>query len=405
MVQRKTGHDRSGQEHGKSLGPRPSRLLQPTTPEKQIVDKVTGGSPNYMKGTSSSEARRQSQCVQAGSDKRKQTGKKLDSCSGDKKQSSSSSSGGGLKKGLSFKRSCRIGRFRDVNAQRATCSSFLKDSKLPEYLMFTSPGVLKLCPYKYCSLNAHLHLQSPPLQSFISTRRRFLKSQISTKMNGDDCCVDIYVDEKQENGAPDQNIRMMIDNFAILEQSENASEDHESDEGSFLDYSVSFLLSEQWIIQDDITHCLLGNVPDEKLLTSKKAEDLEEAYGEKEIEKVDERIKLVSKTEETLLPSARKSCNREECTQDWKEFNPREPSYLPIIKEPSSEKVELKHQDMDKRRNAEEWMIDYALQHTVKRLALERKKKVALLVEAFETILVRETSPAFTYGRHLQACN
>ncbi|VVB05671.1 unnamed protein product [Arabis nemorensis] len=101
------------------------------------------------------------------------------------------------------------------------------------------------------------------------------------------------------------------------------------------------------------------------------------------MEKVDKGIQFVSKTEEALLPSAPTSCNREECTLNWREFNPREPNYLPIIKEPISERVELKHQDMDENRNAEEWMIDYALQHTVERLALGRKKKVALLVEAF----------------------
>ncbi|KAK6933876.1 Calmodulin-binding domain, plant [Dillenia turbinata] len=40
---------------------------------------------------------------------------------------------------------------------------------------------------------------------------------------------------------------------------------------------------------------------------------------------------------------------------------------------------------MDDRKNAEEWMVDFALQRAVNKLATARKKKVALLVEAFET--------------------
>ncbi|KAL1212534.1 Calmodulin binding protein PICBP [Cardamine amara subsp. amara] len=269
-----------------------------------------------MKGTSSSEARRQCQNVQASSDKKRQTSKKLDSCSGDKKQSSSTSRS--LKKGQSFKRSYRI-RCLDVNAHRETCSSLLKDSKFTKCLTLTPPGVLKLCTYTYCSLNAHLHREFPPL---ISARRRFLKSHASVKTSGDGGCVDVYVDEKKENGSTGE-----ID------------------------------------------------------------------------------IQLVLKTEETLLTLLRKHCKREECSEDWREFNPREPNYLPISSEPSSEMVKLKHQDMDERKNAEEWMIDYALQHTISKLALERKKKVALLIEAFETILPTEPSQSFTYGRHLQACN
>ncbi|KAL2898363.1 Calmodulin binding protein PICBP [Bienertia sinuspersici] len=55
----------------------------------------------------------------------------------------------------------------------------------------------------------------------------------------------------------------------------------------------------------------------------------------------------------------------------------------------SSEKQRsgLRHQEMDERRNAEEWMLDHALQKTVNQLTPARKKKVALLVEAFETVV------------------
>lgn len=96
-----------------------------------------------------------------------------------------------------------------------------------------------------------------------------------------------------------------------------------------------------------------------------------------------------------------------------REFNPRDPNYLPIEPDPEAEKVDLRHQMMDERKNAEEWMLDYALQQTVFKLAPARKRKVALLVEAFEKVTPipkyessrREKSPAFAHARPIQACS
>ncbi|KAK8554354.1 hypothetical protein V6N13_073260 [Hibiscus sabdariffa] len=68
-----------------------------------------------------------------------------------------------------------------------------------------------------------------------------------------------------------------------------------------------------------------------------------------------------------------------------KEFNPRGPRYLPVDPAPESEKVLLRPQNMGYRKNAEEWMLDYALQQVVAKLTPERKRRVGLLVEAFET--------------------
>lgn len=93
-------------------------------------------------------------------------------------------------------------------------------------------------------------------------------------------------------------------------------------------------------------------------------------------------------------------------------FNPREPNYLPITPDPEMEKVDLRHQDLDDRKNSDEWMIDYALQQTVTKLAPARKRKVALLVEAFEKVIpphyeprLKHTSSAFSPIRPIQACS
>ncbi|KAJ4847012.1 hypothetical protein Tsubulata_045813 [Turnera subulata] len=70
-----------------------------------------------------------------------------------------------------------------------------------------------------------------------------------------------------------------------------------------------------------------------------------------------------------------------------KEFNPKEPRFLPLDPEKEAEKVHLRHQDLGDRKSSDEWMLDYALQRVVSKLTPARKRKVALLVEAFETVM------------------
>lgn len=70
-----------------------------------------------------------------------------------------------------------------------------------------------------------------------------------------------------------------------------------------------------------------------------------------------------------------------------RKFNPRGPRYLPVEPDSESEKVRLRHQDMAERKGTEEWMLDYALRQVVSKLTPARKRKVELLVEAFETVV------------------
>lgn len=103
----------------------------------------------------------------------------------------------------------------------------------------------------------------------------------------------------------------------------------------------------------------------------------------------------------------------QEMDDDSKEFNPRGPNFLPEVPDPDAKTVDLKHQTMDERKNAEEWMVDFALQQAVTTLAPARKKRVSLLVEAFEKVLPipkyetqkRPASKAFTNTRQMQACS
>nr|GEY07955.1 calmodulin binding protein PICBP [Tanacetum cinerariifolium] len=77
----------------------------------------------------------------------------------------------------------------------------------------------------------------------------------------------------------------------------------------------------------------------------------------------------------------------QEMDDDSNEFNTRGPNFLPEVPDPDAETVDLKHQTMDERKNAEEWMVDFALQQAFTTLAPARKKRVSLLVEAFEKVL------------------
>ncbi|XP_060668827.1 calmodulin binding protein PICBP isoform X1 [Ziziphus jujuba] len=70
-----------------------------------------------------------------------------------------------------------------------------------------------------------------------------------------------------------------------------------------------------------------------------------------------------------------------------RKFTPKGPRFLPLEADQEAEKVHLKHQDVDDRKSSEEWKLDYALQQAASRLTPARKRKVELLVEAFETVI------------------
>ncbi|XP_057506662.1 calmodulin binding protein PICBP-like isoform X2 [Actinidia eriantha] len=76
-----------------------------------------------------------------------------------------------------------------------------------------------------------------------------------------------------------------------------------------------------------------------------------------------------------------------------RKFNPQKPRFLPLKPDPEAEKVRLRNQMMDERKSAEEWMLDYAVRKVVSELAPKQKRKVALLVKAFETVAPPSEEP------------
>ncbi|KAG8363684.1 hypothetical protein BUALT_Bualt19G0048000 [Buddleja alternifolia] len=120
------------------------------------------------------------------------------------------------------------------------------------------------------------------------------------------------------------------------------------------------------------------------------------------------------KNEESYLKRSAAKCKKpiEDCDELGHNFNPRAPNFYPLDLDPEAEKVDLKHQELDEKKNAEEWMVDYALRQAVTKLGLARKRKVTMLVEAFEKVMpitkcelhLRHSS-ALNHARTIQACN
>ncbi|CAL4952691.1 unnamed protein product [Urochloa decumbens] len=116
------------------------------------------------------------------------------------------------------------------------------------------------------------------------------------------------------------------------------------------------------------------------------------------------------------LSIARRRRTSEEGGKQMRPFKPKPPNFLPAETGPEAEKVDLRHLTADDRRTAEEWMVDYALRKAVKKLARAQKRKVEMLVQAFETVLPTvanekkqqqqdDDKASFTLTRPSQACS
>lgn len=73
--------------------------------------------------------------------------------------------------------------------------------------------------------------------------------------------------------------------------------------------------------------------------------------------------------------------------QNTRKLKFQQPQHLPLTPNPEPERVGLRHQMMDERKKAEQWMLDYAVQNIVTKLTPARKRRVAMLVEAFEAVV------------------
>ncbi|KAI3782628.1 hypothetical protein L2E82_12681 [Cichorium intybus] len=69
-----------------------------------------------------------------------------------------------------------------------------------------------------------------------------------------------------------------------------------------------------------------------------------------------------------------------------KNFDPNKNTLLPLVPTSEAETVSLRPQTVVDKKNSDNWMLDYALQKVVSELSPSQKRKVALLVKAFESV-------------------
>uniref|UniRef100_M1CXC4 PNCBP n=2 Tax=Solanum tuberosum TaxID=4113 RepID=M1CXC4_SOLTU len=70
-----------------------------------------------------------------------------------------------------------------------------------------------------------------------------------------------------------------------------------------------------------------------------------------------------------------------------RKVNPQPPQLLPPTPDQEQEKVDLRNQMTNEKNKAEQWMLDNAVQNMVSKLTPARKTRVAMLVEAFESVV------------------
>ncbi|XP_073043148.1 uncharacterized protein [Primulina eburnea] len=110
-------------------------------------------------------------------------------------------------------------------------------------------------------------------------------------------------------------------------------------------------------------------------------------------------VKMV-KTKSTISKSDKKAPKHWSNLKKWillqrfirelekvRKFNPKKPLPLPLSPVAEAEKVNLRPLALDEKKRGEEWMLDYAIRQAVNQLAPTQKRKVALLVKAFETVV------------------
>ncbi|XP_047307097.1 calmodulin binding protein PICBP-like [Impatiens glandulifera] len=342
--------------------------------------------PNYMKSTSSFDA-------------------KKDSLKNLRKTTSFKSPRSSTKKNPS------------VLINRDTCSSTLKDSKFPAFLelnhgstQLEGTSIFKVCHYTYCSLNGHHHHNPPlpPLNRFISTKRQILKTSCLSpppESTGGDRPENVDDPDITTDNDPEQS--------ECLERQilEIPSTDNESEQSEDLEMEMDDDVEEEAEVSDEINNL------DEILEEFNVEKSIDEMSGNGQLEEEDEvqridldhldHMKIVKSDEmsgngqleeedevQTIdldhldhLKIVKSDRGLEEIDEEQKGFNPKQPNYLDVENGPETEKVDLKHQELDDKKNSEEWMLDYAIQQAVNKLGSARKKRVGLLVEAFEKVI------------------
>jgi len=238
-----------------------------------------------------------------------------------------------------------------------TRKSSLRVVRPSSTLVKTTASTNTACRYDHCSLNghAHRHRTTSPIKTFISSRKRLLKTQKTTKLRG----ISSFIKRTEKHPKPDSN-------------RDTALAGVENEKLTSVDITITEF---------------------EYLLISPESYDDGDPHKDSSIDEVVTESPPPVRDEIDSFSDGRNHHHREEDDEEAvREFNPRGPNYLPVEAEPEGETVDLKHQMTDDRKKSEEWMVDYALRRVVGELGPSRNNKVELLVEAFETVTPTDDS-------------
>ncbi|XP_042058974.1 uncharacterized protein LOC121803359 [Salvia splendens] len=289
--------------------------------------------PNYMKSTISADARRNRSKVSTA----RQTPRMSPGHSSSHTTNSTKSCLTSRQESTLVEKSTTLDvLWGSLEVARATCSSTLKGSKFPDYLEggagLQGTSGLKVCPCNYCSLNGHLRALVPPLKCFVPARKRELKAKRSIKMK---CQTPNATSTGTKCKAIKHDKDCMEDECNQLESFSRASTKDSRNEP-------------------------LNSIEDECSI----------------VQEFNPRNKAMPETEDER--STRATVKSEKSNQESEE---------PLEHDQGAEKVNLRHQEPEARKNAEEWMVDYAVREAVTKGGTHNQRKVMLLVEAFERVL------------------
>uniref|UniRef100_A0ACD5WPH7 Uncharacterized protein n=1 Tax=Avena sativa TaxID=4498 RepID=A0ACD5WPH7_AVESA len=330
---------------------------------------------------------------------------------------------------------------RAPRAGRATCSSALKSGRLAH----GGCGDGRVCRYAYCSLKSHAPVE--PLGTFVAARRRLIKTEQSMKHRGvsafrktnnagdrggggvgDGFFVELYPGAGGKTASSGSSCSGLSTEESRYVTFGRRSRRGDGDMGNDPDVSVdgscgsSDVISdgfaelvgtarpkdetdgegEAWVDQEaedsgacrsDISEELGARYQGEMSkdhgsgVTSvdSSMDDISSAFGGMNFEDAGSDHTNAPANQRNKVTMSRRAASEE--AERIRAFNPRAPNFLPVEPDPDAEKVDLRHQETDDRKNAEEWMVDYALRRTVKKLARAQKRKVEMLVQAFETVI------------------
>jgi hypothetical protein len=339
---------------------------------------------------------------------------------------------------------CSGARGGRASRKDATCSSTMK-----------GPAAAHACSYAYCSLKGRA--SAAPLDAFLASRRRLVRTQRSMKLQGASPFRDpanggdgYFVEIRAEgSGGGSCGSSVVVSGGSLRSSTPSSDSRGRRDDGTrvLLDRDDSGAACES-DISDDSDAQRQGNIPRGEISDNARFVDayypthihiVETSQRDKQCvgfadcggdapkeyssDGISSALSVISfedassdavSSQRTVHVSGRR--RSQAGTDQTRPFKPKAPNFLPVETGPEAEKVDLKHQPASDPRDAEEWMVDYALRKAVRRLARAQKRKVEVLVQAFETVLptaASEKEPAqrddgkngLTVSRPFQACS